>query len=194
LSQMSPSQYMAKIKRDIQTVENPCLSLLRKVNLEKAEEIVSMTLQIRLTIKGQICPLESMKRIIVDIVGIQPLNLSVISPTSIQILHKKGDSDSFQKLLIPDTIQLVEANRDNFLPRDINRIAQLYLRGYFKELARAAIQDLPIPIVQLVLLRAMEIVKLKYPIKIMQKKRLFHIQRDITAFQPAVMETDKNSS
>jgi hypothetical protein len=192
--QMSQAQYMEKIKRDIQTVEKPCLSLLRKVNLEKVEEIVSMTLQIRLTTKGQICPLESMKRIIEDTAGIQPLNLSVISPTSIQILYKKGDSDSFQKLLIPGKIQLVEAKRDNFQPRDINRIAQLYLRGYFKELARAAIQDLPTPIVQLVLVRAMEIVKSKFSIKIMQKKWLFHIQRDRTAFQPAVMEIDKNSS
>jgi ribosomal protein L44E len=138
---------MEKIKRDIHTVEKPCLSLLRMVNLEKVEEIVSMTLKIRLTTKSQICPLDTMKRIIEDTVGIQPLNLSVISPTSVQILYKKGDSDSFQKLLIPGKIQLVEAKGDNFQPRDINRIAQLYLRGYFKELARAAIQDLPTPIV-----------------------------------------------
>jgi hypothetical protein len=146
--QMSQAQYMEKIKRDVQTVEKPCLSLLRKVNLEKVEEIVSITLKIRLTTKGQICPLDSIKRIIEDTVGIQPLSLSVISPTSFQILYKKGDSDSFQKLLIPGKIQLVEAKRDNFQPRDINRMAQLYLRGYFKERARAAIQDLPTPTVE----------------------------------------------
>jgi hypothetical protein len=37
------------------------------------EEIVSMTLKIRLTTKGQICPLDSMKRIIEETVGIQPI-------------------------------------------------------------------------------------------------------------------------
>jgi hypothetical protein len=114
---MSQAQYVEKMRKDIQTVQ--------KVNLEKVEERVSMTLKIRLNTKGQICPLDSMKRIIEEKVGIQPLSLSVISPTSFQILYKKGDSDSFQKLLIPGMIQLVEAKKDNFQLRDINRIAQL---------------------------------------------------------------------
>ena len=88
----------------------------------------------------------------------------------------------------------MEAKGDNFQPRDINRIAQLYLRGYFKELTRAAIQDLPTPIVELVLARAADIVKSKFKIKLMQKKWLFNIQRDRTAFQPAAIDIDRNSS
>jgi hypothetical protein len=144
-----------------------CLSLLQKVNLEKVEEVVSMSLKIRLNTKGQICPLDSINRIIEETVRIQPLSLSLISPTSFQILYKKGDSVSFQKLLIPSMIELVEAKKDNFQQRDINRIAQLYLRGYFKELARAAIQDLPTPSVELVLARAAEIVKSKFQNKLL---------------------------
>jgi hypothetical protein len=93
---MSQAQYVEKMRRDIQTVEKPCLSLLRKVNLEKVEEIVSMTLKIRLTTKGQICLLDSMKRIIEETVGIQPLSLSVISPTSFQIMYKNGDQTLFR--------------------------------------------------------------------------------------------------
>jgi hypothetical protein len=193
-SQMSQAQYVEKMREDIQTVEKPCLSLLQKVSLEKVEEIVTMTLKIRLTTKGQICPLDSMKRIIEETVGIQPLSLSVTFPTSFQILYKKGDSNSFQKLLIPGTIQLVEAKRDNFQLRDINRIAQLYLRVYFKELARAVIQDLPTPTVELVLARAADVVKSRFKIKLMQKKWLFNIKRDRTAFQPTAMEIDRNSS
>ena len=125
---------------------------------------------------------------------IQPLSLSVISPTSFQILHKKGDSVSFQKLLIPSMIELVEAKKENFQQRDINRIAQLYLRGYFKELARAALQDLPTPTVELVLTRAAELVKSKFQNKLLQKKWLFNIQKDKIAFQPVVMEMDSTSS
>jgi hypothetical protein len=193
LPQMSQSEQMEKIKKDIETVDKPCLALLQKVDLEKVEEIVSMTLRIRLNSKAQIFPLESMRRIIVEIVGIKPLNLSLISPTSIQILFKKGDSAAFQKLMNPDTIQLVEPKRHNLQVRDINRLAQLYLRGYFKELAQAAIQDLPVPVVQLVLQKAMEIVKLKCPIKILQKKRIFQIQRVMSAYQPVAMETDESS-
>jgi hypothetical protein len=153
-----------------------------------------MTLKIRLNTKGQIFPLDSMKRIIEERVGIQPLSLFVISPTSFKILHKKKDSVSFQKLLIPSMIELVEAKKDHFRLRDINRIAQLYLRGYFKELARAEIQDLPTPTVELVLARAAEMVKSKFQNKLMQKKWLFNIQKDKVAFQPAVMEIDRTSS
>jgi hypothetical protein len=91
-------------------------------------------------------------------------------------------------------IELVEAKKDNFQLRDINRIAQLYLRGHFKELARAAIQDLPTPTVELVLARAAEIVKSKFKNKLMQRKWLFNIQRDKIAFQPTVMEIDRTSS
>jgi hypothetical protein len=68
------------------------------------------------------------------------------------------------------------------------------LRGYFKELARAAIQDLPTPTVKLVLARAAEMVKSKFQNKLKQKKWLFNIQKDRIAFQPAVMEIDRNSS
>ena len=168
-SQMSQAQYVAKMRKDIQSVEEPCLSLLQKDNFKVVEEIVSMTLKIKLNAKGQICPLDSMKRIVEERVGIQPLSLSVISPTSFQILHKKGDSVSFQKLLIPSMIELVEAKKENFQQRDINRIAQLYLRGYFKELARAAIQDLPTPTVELVLLREAEMVKSKFQNKLCRK-------------------------
>jgi hypothetical protein len=46
-------------------------------------------------------------------VGIQPLSLSLISLTSFQILHKKGDSVSFQKLLIPSIIELVAGHQQN---------------------------------------------------------------------------------
>jgi hypothetical protein len=157
---MSQSEQLAKIKKDIKSVDKPCLALLQKVPLEKVEEIVSLTLKIKLTSMAQIFPLQSMRRIIVEIVGIQPLNLSVISPTSVQILFKKGDSAAFQKLKTLGTIQLVEPKRHNLQGRDIHWIAQLYLRGYFKELAQAALQDLPVPVVQLVLQKAMEIVKI----------------------------------
>jgi hypothetical protein len=81
-SQMSQPQYVEKMRKDIQTIQKLCLSLLQKVNLEKVEEIVIMTLKIRLNTKNQICPLDSMKRIIEEKVGIQLLSLSVISPTS----------------------------------------------------------------------------------------------------------------
>jgi hypothetical protein len=107
-SQMSQAQYVAKTRNDIQSVEKPCLSLLQKDNFETVEEIV------RLNAKGQICLLDSMKRIIEERVGIQPLSLSIISATSFQILHKKGDSVSFQKLFIPSIIELVEAKRRTF--------------------------------------------------------------------------------
>ena len=174
-------------------MDKPCLALQQKVNLEKVEEIVSLTLKIKLNSKAQIFPLESMRRIIVEIVGIKPLNLSVISPTSIQILFKKGDSAAFQKLKNLGTIQLVEPKRHNLQVRDINRIAQLYLRGYFKELAQAALQDLPGPVIQLVLQKAMEIVKIKCPIKILQKKKIFNIQRDMSTYQLVATEMDESS-
>jgi hypothetical protein len=192
-SHMSQAQYVAKMKKDIQSVEKPCLSLLQKENFETIEEIASMTLKIKLNTKGQTCPSDSIKRIIEEKVGIQPLSLSVISLTSFQILYKKGDTASFQKLLIPSMIELGEAKKENFQQRDINRIAQLYLRGYFKELARAALQDLPTPTVELVLARATELVKTKFQNKIMRKKWLFNIQKDKAAFQPTVMEMDRTS-
>ncbi len=134
-----------------------------------------------------------MKRIIVEIVGIQPLNLSVISPTSVQILFKKGDSAAFQKLKSLGMIQLVEPKRQNLQGRDIHWIAHLYLRGYFKELAQAALQDLPGPVVQLVLQKAMEIVKIQCPIKILQKKKIFNIQRDMSTYQPVATEVAESS-
>jgi hypothetical protein len=193
-SQMSQAQYLAKVRKEIQTAENPCLSLLQKVNPQSATEISSMIVKIKLTTKGQTCPLESGKRIIEKEVGIQPLSLSVISPTSFQILHNKEDSVLFQKLLIPNMIEVVEAKKENFQQQDISRIAHLYLRGYFKELAHAAIQDLPTPIVGLVLVKAAELVKSKFRNKLLQKRWLFNIQKDKITFQSAVMEVDKTSS
>ena len=189
-SQMSQAQFVAKTRKDIQLVEKPCLTLLQKDNFEAVQEIASMTLRIRLNAKGQICPLDAMKRIIEEIVGIQPLSLSVISPTSVQILFKKGDLASFQKLVIPNKIELVEPKKDNFQQRDINRIAQLYLRGYYKELARAALQGLPTSTIELVLVKATELVKTRFQNKITQKQWMFNIQKDKIAFQSAAMEMD----
>ncbi len=157
------------------------------------EEIISLTLKFKLTSTAQIFPKQSMKKIIGEIAGIQPLNISVISPTSVQILFKKGDSAAFQKLSSLGTIQLIEPKKQNIQGRDIHRIAHLYLRGYFKELAQAALQDLPGPVVQLVLQKALEIVKIQCPIKILQKKKLFNTQRDMATFQPAATAAAESS-
>jgi hypothetical protein len=187
-SQMSQAQFIEKTRKVIQLVENPCLSLLQKEKCDEKVEITSMTIRMKLNTKGQTCPLVSVRKIIQQTVGIQPLSISVISPTLFQILHKKEDTVSFQKLLIPSGIEVVEAKKENFQHWDINRIAQLYLRGYFKELARAALQDLTTPTVELVLVRAAELVKSKMQNKLMQKRWLFNIQKDKMAFQQAAMD------
>jgi hypothetical protein len=83
---------------------------------------------------------------------------------------------------MPNRIEEVEAKKEDFQHWDINRIAHLYLRGYFKELARAALQDLTTPTVELVLARATELVKLNMQNKLMQKRWLFNIQKDKIAF------------
>jgi hypothetical protein len=123
-----------------------------------------------------------------------------IQPTSFKEAVQSGKQSSqmtqaqYVEKTRKDMIELVEAKKENFQQRDINRIAQLYLRGYFKELARAAIQDLPTPIVELVLVKAAELVKSKFQNKLLQKRWLFNIQKDKIAFQPAVMEVDRTSS
>ena len=190
---LSQSDLLAKIKKNIESVDKPCSALLQKAPLEKVEEIVSLTLYFKLTSTAQIFPKQSMKKIIGEIAGIQPLNISVISPTAVQILFKKGDSAAFQKLLSLDSIQRVEPRTQNIQGRDLHRIAHLYLRGYFKELAQAALQDLPGPVVQLVLLKALEIVKIQCPRKTLQKKKLFNIQRDMATFQPAATAAAESS-
>jgi hypothetical protein len=111
-----------------------------------------------------------------------------------QILHKTEDTVSFQKLLTPNRIEVVEAKTENFQQWDVDRIAHLYLRGYFKELARAAIQDLPTLIQDLVLVRAEEIVVSTFRNKIFQKKWMFNIKKDRIALQSASMEMDGTSS
>ncbi len=187
---LSQSDLLARIKKNIESVDKPCSALLQKTPLE-VEEIVSWTLKFKLTSTAQIFPKQSMKKIIGEIVEIQPLNSSVIAPTAVQILCKKGDSAAFQKLLSL-SIQQVEP-RTQIQDRDLHRIAHLYLRGYFKELAQAALQDLPGPVVQLVLLKALEIVKIQCPIKTLQKKKLFNIQRDMATFQPAATAAAESS-
>jgi hypothetical protein len=179
---MSQAQFIEKTRKVIQLVKDPCLSLLQKEECDEKVEITSMTIKIRLNTKGQTCPLVSARKIIEQTVGKLPLSISVISPTLFQILYKTEDTVSFQKLLIPNRIETVEAKKENFQHWDINRIAQLYLRGYFKELARAALQDLTTPTVELVLARATELVKLNMQNKLMQKRWLFNIQKDKIAF------------
>jgi hypothetical protein len=193
-SKMSQSQYVAKVREDIRLEKIPCDSLLQKDNFTEGEEIASMTIRLKLTAMGQTCPAASMKKIIEKRVGIQPLSLSVISNRSCQILFKKKDSVSFQNLLIPNQIELMEAKKEDFQQQDVDRIAQLYLRGYFKELARAALQNLPTPTVKLVLARATEFVKSKFQNKLLQKRWLFNIQKDKIAFQPVEMEIGSTNS
>jgi hypothetical protein len=193
-SQMSQNQYVAKVREDIRSEKISCDSLLRKDNFKAGEEIASMTIKINLTAIAQTCPADSMKKIIEKKVGIQPLSLSVISLTSCQFLYKKKDSAAFQNLLISNQVELMEAKKEDFQKKDVDRIAHLYLRGYFKELARAALQDLPAPTVQLVLTRAAEIVKSNYNNKIMQKRWMYNIQKDKIAFQPEVVEMESTNS
>jgi hypothetical protein len=193
-SQMTQKEYVEKSRKIIQLVKDPCLSLLQKEKCDKEVEITSMTIRIKLNTTGQTCPLVSARKIIQQTVGMQPLNISKISPTLFQILHKTEDTVSFQKLLIPNRIEAVEAKTENFQQWDVDRIAHLYLRGYFKELARAAIQDLPTRIQDLVLVRAEEIVVSTFRNKILQKKWMFNIKKDRIALQSASMEMDGTSS
>jgi hypothetical protein len=59
-------------------------------------------------------------------------------------MFKEADLPSFQRLLSSNMIQLVDTKKDNLQQRDI---ARYYLSGYYKELAHAAIRDLPTSII-----------------------------------------------
>jgi hypothetical protein len=186
----SQAQHVAMIRKAIQTEKEPCLTFLQKDKPETVSKISSMTIKVKLNDKGQAWPLDAMKKIIEEIVGIPPLNLSVITPTSMQILFKEEDLVSFRKLLNCNKIEIIEAKRENFHPRDINRLAHLYLSGYYKELAHAALQGLSTTTVAVILAKAAGLVKSRFPNLVTQKKWMYNIKKDTLEFQPAqeVME------
>eukprot|EP00596_Hydrurales_sp_CCMP1899_P006886 CAMPEP_0119033086 /NCGR_PEP_ID=MMETSP1177-20130426/80_1 /TAXON_ID=2985 /ORGANISM="Ochromonas sp, Strain CCMP1899" /LENGTH=398 /DNA_ID=CAMNT_0006989543 /DNA_START=133 /DNA_END=1329 /DNA_ORIENTATION=- len=123
-------------------------------------------------------------KVILDIVGKTPLAISAISPTVVQILFNKEDEDSFLKILKSPNIKLIENKERKFNQREITRLAHLYLSSYYKELAHVTLLGVPAAIISQILLRGEELVQMRFPNPLKQRKALLNIKRDQKYFQP----------
>jgi hypothetical protein len=181
---VTQATYLEKLKKNIKTAPDPSLLLLKKDQIHSDGDIVSMTINISLTDNAKNLPMLSMLAMIEQKTGKKPLNISMISATSAQILFKIEDTDSFHKLLDSKMIQLLTTKKDNFHLRDITRLAHLYLSGYHKKLAYAAFQDLQDPTKIQILTKAATLVKQRFHNVHTQKRWNFIIKKDLIAFQP----------
>jgi hypothetical protein len=186
--------YLQKLKENIRTTTDPVSLLLKKEQTHSDGIIVSWTIEMRLNDKGQYLPRQSMLAVIKRITDTKPLNISMITSSSAQILFKEEDLPSFQKLLSSKMIQVVDTKKDNFHQGDIARLAHLYLSGYHKDLAYAAIQNLPVPIITQILTKAATLVKQRFPNVLTQKRWNFIIKKDILVFQPPQEGMDVSST
>jgi hypothetical protein len=175
--------YLEKLQKEIKSAD-PCSHLLKKDQIHSDGDITSMTINIALTDKAKSLPMLSMLAVIEQKTGKKPLNISMISPSSAQILFRTEDTDSFHKLLECKMIRLLPTKKDNFHLGDITRLAHLYLSGYHKKLAYAAFQDLQDHTKVLILTKAATLVKLRFHNVHTQKRWNFIIKKDLIAFQP----------
>jgi hypothetical protein len=182
---VTQATYLEKLKKNIKEAVDPSSLLLRKEQIHSDGDIVSMTIKVSLTDKAKNLSMLSILAVIEQKTGKKPLNISMISTTSAQILFRIEDTDSFHKLLDSDTIQLVATKKDDFHLKDITRLAHLYLSGYHKKLAYAALQDLQDPIKIQILTIAATLVKQRFYNVHTQKRWNFLIKRDLIAFQPS---------
>jgi hypothetical protein len=180
----SQTTYLQKLKKDIKSAVDPSSLLLKKETTHLDGPIMSWTLRIELTNRAKNFCLLSMLAVIEQTTGKKPLSISVINASSAQICFREEDLLSFQKLLTSKMIKLVETKKDNFQQADIVRLAHLYLSGYYKDLAHAAVQNLPVHITTQILTKAATLVKQRFKNVPTQKRWNFIIKKDLIAFQP----------
>ena len=181
----TPPTYLQILKLQIKKSVDPVDFLLKKDKIVSVGDIISWILKIELNEKAQNLPRQSMLAVIENITGKAPQSISVVSTSTAQILFKEEDLPCFRKMLDSKRIHKVETKSDNFQPRDITRVAHLYLSGYYKDLAHAALQNIPENIILQILTKAELLVKQGFHNIPTQNRWYFIIKKDIVAFQPS---------
>jgi hypothetical protein len=142
-----------------ETSEGPLQRLLKKSALEpprKTDQVLSRVVSIPFKSTAALSSLKSWKQLIRQFLGPDIiLNVSVIHPTKAQIFYDVQDAGKVDEFL--KKVHAVDATH-KLKNQDIIRLAAAYLRGYFKPLRKAVIEDLEKDIREKVLTKAEELI------------------------------------
>jgi hypothetical protein len=145
-----------------------------KSDEEKTECVEMLSIQLPLSLRAQTQPLTAWKQTLQELLGHQPLLISLINPCRGEIYLDMKDSSRAKTLLEP---YLQEPQPPG--SRDLGRRAQAYLRGYFLPLRRAALAGFDPPDQLEILQRAeLTLTASRYPEDSTRKRLKFQVQKD----------------